>query len=622
MLSRNVRQEPRQGLCSDLGSGPPGPRSILKGKKEGSEERGARNCLRDTPFSFMLRGFRSDFPLERDLPRIPETLEEVSGNRALRNFARKVFGMIFSMVFVMFYVMCSGMSLGMVFGMIFGTIRSNFGMFCSMFGSMFCSMFVNMFLSMFGWMVKEVVMIQCGGAASILEIAALRGSLFIPSLAGFVCLLLLGPWAFPRVAVAATAPATNVARCAAERPACAESSGIATITAGLASTVGLANAGWRITTGWGRLMFKIFLGGRFWSSRKIDLEGLSSPGRRGSVPRVEPLVKSCMLLGEDRQILKAFRGPLVEGSETRDGVERKRTELIGSLYQRYRGPPRKQHVTRNVPCHVGMLRMLLLGMISGVHASAASFSGPTCDDNDGCKHGRGRVHPNFDGGGFTPGLSTKRAPWVREWNAGPLLCWRSPAFSPEDGFGPDALNAQPRSNPPAPPSAPPQPVPSPTPGVDPSPEEGDDWGPEWPGEAPSKRLRSAGAASGSEAPAYGIPGNVPAGSLSPPLGGVSFQEQLWIRALKAESDRRWKEAEEVGIGPFPHPVDEPRPLLSHFYGIPERRLAQAQRRAVARRHVLLAKFFALLRSRTTLPQPCPTFSQFSELSLRPRALVL
>ena len=29
------------GLCSDLGSGPPGPRSILKGKKEGSEERGA-----------------------------------------------------------------------------------------------------------------------------------------------------------------------------------------------------------------------------------------------------------------------------------------------------------------------------------------------------------------------------------------------------------------------------------------------------------------------------------------------------------------------------------------------------------------------------------------------------
>ena len=161
------------GLCSDLGSGPPGPRSILKGKKEGSEERGARNCLRDTPFSFMLRGFRSDFPLERDLPRIPETLEEVSGNRALRNFARKVFGMIFSIVFGMI----SGMSLGMVFGMIFGMIRSNFGMFCSMFGSMFCSMFVSMFLSMFGWMVKEVVMIQCGDAASILEIAALRGSL-------------------------------------------------------------------------------------------------------------------------------------------------------------------------------------------------------------------------------------------------------------------------------------------------------------------------------------------------------------------------------------------------------------------------------------------------------------
>ena len=182
-------------------------------------------------------------------------------------------------------------------------------------------------------------------------------------------------------------------------------------------------------------MFKIFLGGRFWSSRKIDLEGLSSPGRRGSVPRVEPLVKSCILLGEDRQILKAFRGPLVEGSETRDGVERKRTELIGSLYQRYRGPPRKQHVTRNVPCHVGMLCMLILGIISGVHASAASFSGPTCVDNDGCKHGRGRVHPNFDGGGFTPGLSHKASPLGREWNAGPLLCWRAQLSAPKMVLG-------------------------------------------------------------------------------------------------------------------------------------------------------------------------------------------
>ena len=427
------------GLCSDLGSGPPGPRSILKGKKEGFEERGARNCLRDTPFSFMLRGFRSDLPLERDLPRTPETLEEVSGNRALRNFARKVFGMIFSMVFAMFYVMFSGMSFGMgfgmlgislgmffgmFFGMIFGMIRSNFGMLCSMFGSMFCSMFGNTFSNMFGWMVQEVVMIQCGVAASILEVAALRGSLFISSLAGLVCLLLLGPWAFPRVAVAASSHAINVARCVAKMPACSESSSIATIIAGLASTVGLENAGWRNTTGWGRLMFTIFLGGRFWSSRKIDLEGLSSPGRRGSVPRVELWVKSCILLGEDRQILKAFWGPL---------VERKRTELIGSLYQCYRGPPRKQHVTRNFPCHVGMLCMLLFGMIFGVHASAASFSGPTFVDNDGCKHGRGRVYPNFDGRGFTPGLSTKRATWTGNGARG-LSCVGEPSFQPRRWF--------------------------------------------------------------------------------------------------------------------------------------------------------------------------------------------
>ena len=184
---------------------------------------------------------------------------------------------------------------------------------------------------------------------------------------------------------------------------------------------------------------------------------------------------------------------------------------------------------------------------------------------------------NMAGEEYTPTLTEGGSPQASpqseppgpgmERGASPVL--ESPAFSPEDGFGPDALNAQPRSNPPAPPSAPPQPAPSPTPGVDPSPEEGDDWGPEWPGEAPSKRLRSAGAASGSEAPAYGIPGNVPPGSLSPPLGGLSFQEQLWIRALTAEADRRWKEAEEVGLVRGPLPVNEPRPLLSHFFGIPE-----------------------------------------------------
>ena len=184
---------------------------------------------------------------------------------------------------------------------------------------------------------------------------------------------------------------------------------------------------------------------------------------------------------------------------------------------------------------------------------------------------------NMAGEEYTPTLTEGCSPQASpqseppgpgmERGASPVL--ESPAFSPEDGFGPDALNAQPRSNPPAPPSAPPQPAPSPTPGVDPSPEEGDDWGPEWPGEAPSKRLRSAGAASGSEAPAYGIPGNVPPGSLSPPLGGLSFQEQLWIRALTAEAHRRWKEAEEVGLVRGPLPVNEPRPLISHFFGIPE-----------------------------------------------------
>ena len=100
------------GLFSDLGSGPPGPQSILKTKKETSEERGAQNCLRDTPFSFMLRGFRSEFPLKRVMPRVPEISEDVSGDPDCGDFARNCFGMTFGMFFGMFRKQC-----GMAFGM-------------------------------------------------------------------------------------------------------------------------------------------------------------------------------------------------------------------------------------------------------------------------------------------------------------------------------------------------------------------------------------------------------------------------------------------------------------------------------------------------------------------------
>ena len=67
---------------------------------------------------------------------------------------------------------------------------------------------------MFGWMVQEVVIIQCGVAASILEVAALRGSLFYlePRRFGvFASFGTMGP--LPRVAVAASSLAINVARC-------------------------------------------------------------------------------------------------------------------------------------------------------------------------------------------------------------------------------------------------------------------------------------------------------------------------------------------------------------------------------------------------------------------------
>ena len=46
-------------------------------------------------------------------------------------------------------------------------------------------------------------------------------------------------------------------------------------------------------------------------------------------------------------------------------------------------------------------------------------------------------------------------------------------------------------------------------------------------------------------------------------------EQLLIRALREESERRWREVVQIGgLAPPSHEAEEPRPLLSHYYGVP------------------------------------------------------
>ena len=50
---------------------------------------------------------------------------------------------------------------------------------------------------------------------------------------------------------------------------------------------------------------------------------------------------------------------------------------------------------------------------------------------------------------------------------------------------------------------------------------------------------------------------------------LSVGEQLLIRALREESERRWREAVQIGgLAPPGHEAEEPRPLLSHCYGVP------------------------------------------------------
>ena len=95
----------------------------------------------------------------------------------------------------------------------------------------------------------------------------------------------------------------------------------------------------------------------------------------------------------------------------------------------------------------------------------------------------------------------------------------------------------------------------------------DSWGPQWPGDGPSsKKFRVSPGI-----PRQGIPSNVAAGSVVPGATALNLSvgEQLLIRALREESERRWREVVQIGgLAPPSHEAEEPRPLLSHYYGVP------------------------------------------------------
>ena len=95
----------------------------------------------------------------------------------------------------------------------------------------------------------------------------------------------------------------------------------------------------------------------------------------------------------------------------------------------------------------------------------------------------------------------------------------------------------------------------------------DSWGPQWPGDGPSSKKSRVSPG----IPRQGIPSNVAAGSVVPGATALNLSvgEQLLIRALREESERRWREVVQIGgLAPPSHEADEPRPLLSHYYGVP------------------------------------------------------
>ena len=94
----------------------------------------------------------------------------------------------------------------------------------------------------------------------------------------------------------------------------------------------------------------------------------------------------------------------------------------------------------------------------------------------------------------------------------------------------------------------------------------EDWGTWSAGEKGPKRPR--GPSESIPAPRVGLPSNISGGSLRPPVGGLSNEEQLLIRSLRFEAARRWEEAEATGFARANVAPSEPFPLLSHVHGVP------------------------------------------------------
>ena len=91
----------------------------------------------------------------------------------------------------------------------------------------------------------------------------------------------------------------------------------------------------------------------------------------------------------------------------------------------------------------------------------------------------------------------------------------------------------------------------------------EDWG-TW----SAKRQRGPSEPEGAPTPRVGLPSNISGGSLRPPVGGLTNEEQLLIRSMRFEAARRWAESEATGFVRPDVAPSEPLPLLSHIHGVP------------------------------------------------------
>ena len=329
---------------------------------------------------------------------------------------------------------------------------------------------------------------------------------------------------------------------------------------------------------------EIWKDGHSWSSNRSKLVLFSELSKSYLTPRVEPVVESGILHGENNRTSNALRVCSPKEAVACDGDRKKNRDR--SPQHLHRDLHRQPHVACNCGL-LSMLRMLICCMIVFEHAPAAFCEGSIVEDSfaDSWEDVRnqlsGGVYSNIGGGWcfdsqFSPRTNGTGTSAVY-WDAGVFSAFR---------LRTGRVTAQPRLEPVFPDlraqETPAQETPAPLDIKEES------WGPRWRPNAfnvfgarsqigvPSEALDAvledpAEGSQGDPEPEnertpkrrlIGVPGNVD-------LGSLRTGDQLIIKALKEESSRRWAEAARLGLAtPGHNRLTEPEPLLSHVTGLP------------------------------------------------------